>query len=153
MSDPAYLSAHGMLSVRAELEQLTGAERAAVIARVASARAFGDLRENAEYDSARKEQSILEGRIEHLTTLLHRAVQIEDASTVHVSLGTTVTVADDTQSEETYLIVGSHEASPANGRISSTSPVGRALMGGRVGDTVHVVSPGGKFGMRIVSLA
>ena len=150
MTSTEYLSASGIINVRSELAQLTETERPVVIARIAAARELGDLRENAEYETARKEQSILEGRIEHLTTLLRDAVQIEAASTSHVSLGTTVTDAD---GEETYTIVGSHEASPAEGRISSSSPIGRALMGGRAGDSVVVTAPRGTFGLRIVSLA
>lgn len=152
MSSTTYLSSRGIVSVRAELEQLTGVERPVVVARIASARELGDLRENAEYETARKEQSILEGRINHLTALLRDAVEIEGSSTSHVSLGTTVTVEDD-QGEETYTIVGSHEASPADGRISSTSPVGRALMGRHAGDSVVVDAPSRAFGLRIVSLA
>jgi transcription elongation factor GreA len=152
MSSTAYLSAHGIVSARAELEQLTDVERPVVVARITAARELGDLRENAEYETARKEQSILEGRIQHLTALLRDAVQIAGASTSHVSLGTTVTVADEV-GEETYTIVGSHEAAPAKGRISNTSPVGRALMGRRVGDEVTVTAPSGPFGLRIVSLA
>jgi transcription elongation factor GreA len=152
MPSTVYLSSRGIASVRAELEQLTSVERPVVIARIAAARELGDLRENAEYETARKEQSILEGRVEHLTALLRDFVQIEGASTSHVSLGTTVTVEDDL-GEETYTIVGSHEASPADGRISSTSPVGRALMGRRAGDKVVVAAPSGSIGMRIVSLA
>jgi transcription elongation factor GreA len=152
MPSTVYLSSRGIASVRAELEQLTTVERPVVIARIAAARELGDLRENAEYETARKEQSILEGRVEHLTALLRDFVKIEGASTSHVSLGTTVTVEDDL-GEETYTIVGSHEASPADGRISSTSPVGRALMGRRAGDKVVVAAPSGSIGMRIVSLA
>ena len=152
MSTTEYLSAQGIVSVHAELDQLTGVERPAVIARIAAARELGDLRENAEYETARKEQSILEGRIEHLAALLRTAVQIEAASTSHVSLGTTVTV-EDGQGEETYTIVGSHEAAPSEGRISSTSPVGRALMGRRAGDSVVVTAPSRAFGLRIVSVA
>jgi transcription elongation factor GreA len=152
MSSTAYLSAQGIAGVRAELEQLTTVERPEVVARIVAARELGDLRENAEYETARKDQSILEGRIERLTALLRDAVQIEGSSTTHVSLGTAVTVEDDL-GRETYTIVGSHEASPAQGRISSTSPVGRALMGRRAGDTVTVTAPAGSFGLRIVSLA
>ena len=152
MSSPVYLSSNGIAGVRAELEQLTAVDRPEVVARISAARELGDLRENAEYDTARKDQSILEGRIEHLTALLRDAVRIEGSSTTHVSLGTSVTVEDD-QGEETYTIVGSHEASPSNGRISSTSPVGRALMGRRAGDTVTVTAPSGSFGLRIVALA
>ena len=152
MSSTVYLSTQGIASARAELEQLTDVERLVVVGRIVAAREFGDLRENAEYETARKEQSILEGRIQHLTALLRDAVQIEGSSTSHVSLGTTVTVEDD-QGEATYTVVGSHEASPAHGRISSTSPVGRALMGRHAGDTVTVAAPSGPLGMRIVSLA
>ena len=152
MSSTVYLSAGGMVNVQAELEQLTGVERPVVIARIAAARELGDLRENAEYETARKEQSILEGRIKHLTVLLRDAVKIEGTSTSHVSLGTTVTVEDDL-GEATYTIVGSHEAAPADGRISSTSPVGRALMGGHAGDRVGVAAPSGPLGLRIVSVA
>jgi len=152
MSSPVYLSTQGIASARAELEQLTLVERPVVVARIAAARELGDLRENAEYESARKEQSILEGRVLHLTALLRDAVTIQDSSTSHVSLGTTVTVEDDL-GEETYTIVGSHEAAPASGRISSTSPVGRALMGRRAGDSVTVAAPSGSIGLRIVSLA
>jgi len=151
MSSTVYLSSQGIAGARAELEQLTLVERPAVVARIVAARELGDLRENAEYETARKEQSILEGRVQHLTSLLRDAVRIEGSSTSHVSLGTAVTVEDD-QGEETYTIVGSHEASPAEGRISSTSPVGRALMGRRAGDSVTVAAPGGRFGLRIVSL-
>ncbi len=152
MSDTIYLSSNGIADARAELDQLTGVERPLVVARIVAARELGDLRENAEYETARKEQSILEGRIKHLTALLRDAVQIAGSSTSHVSLGTTVTVTDD-DGEETYTIVGSHEASPADGRISSTSPVGKALMGRRAGETVTVAAPRGPFGLRIVSLA
>jgi transcription elongation factor GreA len=152
MSSPAYLSTQGVAGVRAELEQLTMVDRPEVVARIVAARELGDLRENAEYETARKDQSILEGRIEHLTALLRDAVTIEGSSTTNVTLGTAVTVEDDL-GQETYTIVGSHEASPSNGRISSTSPVGRALMGRRVGDTVTVTAPSGSFGLRIVALA
>jgi transcription elongation factor GreA len=152
MSSTEYLSANGIASTRAELEQLTTVERPAVVARIVAARELGDLRENAEYETARKEQSILEGRIQHLTQLLRDAVEIEGASTNHVSLGTTVTIEGD-DGEETYTIVGSHEAAPAQGRISSTSPVGRALLGRRPGDTVTISAPSGTFEMVILSLA
>jgi transcription elongation factor GreA len=152
MSGTVYLSSLGVVSARAELLQLTTVERPVVIARIASARELGDLRENAEYETARKEQSILEGRINQLSVLLRDAVEIAGSSTSHVSLGTTVTVEDE-EGEETYTVVGSHEASPADGRISSTSPIGRALMGRHAGETVVVAAPRGALRLRIVSLA
>ena len=152
MSSPNYLSARGLISVQAELDQLIAAERPGVIARISAARELGDLSENAEYETARKEQSILEGRIEYLAALLRSAIRIEDASTSAVSLGTTVTV-DGGQGEETYIIVGSHEAAPAEGRISNTSPVGRALLGHQVGDKVIISAPGGSFELQVIALA
>ena len=85
MSSTVYLSSSGIVSVRAELEQLTTVERPVVVARITAARELGDLRENAEYETARKEQSILEGRVNQLTVLLRDAVEIEGSSTSHVN--------------------------------------------------------------------
>ncbi len=152
MDSTVYLSPEGLVSARSELEKLTLVERPAVVARIVAARELGDLRENAEYESARKEQSLLEGQINRLTALLREAVEIEGSSTSHVSLGTTVTVDGD-EGEEIYTIVGSHEAAPADGRISSVSPVGRALLGSRIGDAVTVAAPSGPFELRIVALS
>lgn len=152
MPETVYLSAQGLADTRAELEQLTHVERPAVVARIVAARELGDLRENAEYQEARKEQSILEGRIQHLEAILRDAVEIGAASTTAVSLGSTVTVEDEYGEEERYTLVGSHEAAPALGRISGTSPVGRALLGARPGETVTVAAPSGSFRLKILSL-
>lgn len=104
------------------------------------ARELGDLRENADYQAARNEQSFLEGRIQALEQMLKHAQVIDADHTGEVILGSTVTAL--VEGEETTLhIVGSTEADPANGRISNASPVGRALMGHRAGDTVEVVTP------------
>ncbi len=111
MTSTAYLSTEGIASVRAELERLTTVDRPEVVARIVAARELGDLRENAEYETARKDQSILEGRIEHLSALLRDAVTIEGSSTTNVTLGTAVTVEDDL-GQETYTIVMAASAAP-----------------------------------------
>jgi transcription elongation factor GreA len=152
MKSPIYLSSRGLTAVQAELAELTANERPAVIARISAARELGDLSENAEYETARKEQSILEGRIEYLTNLLREAIEIEDLANGIVGLGSTV-IVEAGGGEETYTIVGSHEAAPAEGRISNTSPVGRALLGRSAGEVITVVSPAGPFEMRIVALS
>jgi transcription elongation factor GreA len=152
MPDPAYLSHAGEAEVRAELDELIRVERPAVVARIVAARELGDLSENADYEIARKEQSILEGRIEHLTALIKNAVVFEETRSDHVTLGSTVTLVGG-DGEETYTIVGSTEAKPAQGRISSTSPMGKGLMGRRVGDVVSVTAPGGTFKVEITAVA
>ena len=153
MPETMYLSTSGITAVHAELAELTTVERPAVVARIKAARELGDLSENADYEVARREQSILEGRIERLTLIIRDAVEIAAGSIDHVSRGTTVTVVDAEGDEATYAVVGSHEASPADGRISGDSPGGKALRGRRVGETVLVSAPGGAFSMRILHLA
>ena len=152
MPEPVYLTASGIAAAHAELDDLIAVERPAVVARIKAARELGDLSENADYEVARREQSILEGRIEHLSLILRDAVVIAAASTEQVTRGSTVTVADDEDEESTYTVVGGHEARPAEGRISGDSPVGRALLGRRAGDTVTVSAPAGPFALRILRL-
>ena len=139
---PTYLSKDGETALRQELEQLVNVRRAEVAARIHDAKQHGDLSENAEYEEAKNEQAFVEGRIQTLEGMLKTAVIIENSGTEHVSLGSTVVVeADD--GEETFAIVGSAEARPAEGRISNESPVGRALLGRRAGDKVSVKLPNG----------
>ena len=154
MPEPVYLTASGIAAAHAELDDLVAVERPAVVARIKAARELGDLSENADYEVARREQSILEGRIEHLSQILRDAVVIAAASTEQVTRGSTVTVADDEDGKElTYTVVGGHEARPAEGRISGDSPVGRALLGRRAGrNTVTVSAPAGPFALRILRL-
>ena len=151
MPDPTYLSTAGLAAARAELDELIRTERPAVVARIVAARELGDLSENADYEIARKEQSILEGQIEHLIALLRDAVVFEDSRSEQVGFGSTVTIVD-ADGEQEFTIVGSAEAKPALGKISSTSPVGKALMGRRAGDTVSVTAPGGTFSVEILSV-
>lgn len=150
--EPVYLSAEGIEALRAELQELETIRRPQILARIKAARELGDLSENADYESARHEQSFNEGRIQTLTDQLERAVMI-DASGGHlVDLGSTVVVESDREGEETFTIVGSLEADAAAGRISNSSPIGRALLGHRAGDAVAVSAPAGAVHYRIIEV-
>jgi transcription elongation factor GreA len=152
--DPTYLSAEGITRLRAELAELTTVRRPEVIARIKSAKELGDLKENADYTAAREEQSFLEGRVATIEGLLRAAVVIEAPGAdgrVHVGSSVSVEEVGD-GSVAVYRIVGSTEADPAAGRISNASPVGRALIGRSVGETVSVVTPRGSVAYRIVAV-
>ena len=151
MPDHAQLSAEGLARLHAELAELRAVQRPQVISRVAAARALGDLRENADYEAARNEQSFLEGRIRSLEALLANAQVIDSDHTGEVMLGSTVEL-DHEGEHITYRIVGSAEASPAEGSISNVSPVGKALVGHRAGEEVIVQLPGREMRYRIVEV-
>lgn len=147
--DPNYVSQAGLDRLVAELDELRKHARPQVIARVKAARELGDLRENADYEAARNEQSFLEGRIQALERLIKTTelVQTPDVSGA-VALGSTVVVETGGETE-TYVVVGSTEADPAAGRISHASPVGRALLGTRAGEEVTAELPSGPVRFRI----
>ena len=149
---PTFVSREGLEQLSAELEELRTTTRPQVIARVKAARELGDLRENADYEYSRKEQSFVEGRIQSLEQMLRTGVVIERDETMDsVHLGSTVDVESDGESV-TYEIVGSTEAKPSAGRLSNASPVGRALLGARAGDTVVVELPGGSITYRVLQV-
>jgi transcription elongation factor GreA len=139
---PTYLSKGGEAALREELGQLVNVRRAEVAARIHDAKQHGDLSENAEYEEAKNEQAFVEGRIQTLEGMLKTAVIIENSGSDHADLGSTVVVEGD-DGEETFTIVGSAEARPAEGKISNESPVGRALIGRRAGERVTVKLPSG----------
>jgi transcription elongation factor GreA len=114
----------------------------------------GDLSENADYSKAKEDQAFLEGRIQELEYLLKTAVIIEETGEKRekVDVGATVTVQEEGEEPETYFLVGAKEADPRNGRISNESPIGRALLGGRVGDKVSVETPGGSLKLKILKI-
>ncbi|CAN5674661.1 hypothetical protein BH24CHL8_BH24CHL8_06280 [soil metagenome] len=149
--EPTHISREGLARLRAELEDLRVVQRPQVISRVKHARELGDLRENADYEAARNEQSFLEGRIQSLQQLIDSAVIIAGDRTGEVMLGSTV-VAEVGGESTTFHIVGSTEASPGDGRISNASPVGKALMGRRAGDEVGVRLPVGEVTYRIIEV-
>jgi transcription elongation factor GreA len=151
----AVLSREGHERLTAELAELRTVTRPQIIARVKAARELGDLRENGDYEYARKEQSFVEGRIQALEqllrtgTVLDEGAPTEDADKVH--LGSTVEVEHDGEHLK-YMIVNTAEANPGQGRLSNTSPVGRALLGAGAGDEVSVNSPGGAVVYRVVAV-
>lgn len=147
------LTIEGAARLRAELEELTQVRRPEVIARIRTAKEHGDLKENAEYHAAREEQSFLEGRVQAIEARLRSALIVgAPAAGSRVGLGSQVTVEHDGETA-TYTIVGASESHPASGRISSSSPVGRALVGHDVGDEVVVATPAGARRYMIVAIA
>ena len=151
------LTAEALERLKLEHRELTHLRRPEVVARIKAARELGDLRENAEYHAAREEQSFLEGRVRLLDDKIRHARVIEPGGSPQgggspqVRLGSTVTVEHDGETM-TFSLVGSTEAKPAKGRISSVSPVGAALLGKRAGDVVDVRTPRGAARYRIVEL-
>lgn len=152
---PIYLTAEGAEDLRRELEHLVSVKRPALAERLRKAIQQGDLWENADYIAAKEEQGFLEGRIQQLETMLRGAVIIEeDGSSEEVALGSRVTVVEEGAAEsETFQIVGPAEANPSDGKVSHESPLGRALLGHRVGDVIAVETPGGEIAFEIIAIA
>jgi transcription elongation factor GreA len=149
-----YLTREGFKKFEEELSRLKTVKRERVAERIRKAKEFTDTVDNAEYDDAKAEQAFIEGRIQDLEYQLANAEIIDDHPAAdYVRLGSKVTVADGSGEEEIYTIVGSAEADPRRGFISNESPVGRALLGKRIGEQVDVVAPGGSFNLKVVSLA
>jgi len=147
-----HVTADGLVALQTELEELRTVSRPEVVLRVKNARELGDLRENADYEAARNEQSFLEGRIRTIEQMLKTAVVIGADHTGEVMLGSTVRVEVDGD-EMTFRIVGSTEADPAHGWISNVSPVGKALVGHAAGEDVAVTLPGGTSSYRIIEVS
>jgi transcription elongation factor GreA len=148
----ATLTAEGAERLRAELAELTGVRRPQVIARIRAAKELGDLKENADYSSAREEQSFLEGRVQALEARLREAViAVVPAAGAGADLGSRITVEVD-GTTDTYTLVGTAEADPTSGRLSVASPVGRALLGVVAGDEVAVTTPRGAVTYRVLSV-
>ena len=139
-----------------ELKYLKLTRREEIKEQIATARGFGDLSENAEYDEARNEQAKVEARIQELESLIENA-EIIDESTMDVrsiSLGSIVKLMDEDFDEEiTYSIVGSNQADPLENKISDQSPIGRALMGKKAGDSVTVTAPAGELHFKVLEVA
>ncbi|WP_096173146.1 transcription elongation factor GreA [Cohaesibacter sp. ES.047] len=145
----------GYQALEKELKTRSGEERPRIIAAISEARAHGDLSENAEYHAAKEQQSHNEGRIAELEDKLSRAevIDVSKMSGDKVKFGATVTLVDeDTEEEKTYQIVGDMEADLANGKISLSSPIARALIGKEVEDSVEVTAPGGSKSYEILAV-
>ena len=145
-SKEVIMTAEGQKKIEDELEYLKTVRRKEVAEKIKAALAFGDISENSEYDEAKNDQADLEKRIMKLEGLLSNAKLIDEAEikTDEVSIGSNVIIKDvETQETETYTIVGATEADPYENKISNESPVGRALIGKKVGDVIEVQVPDG----------
>ena len=149
------MTAPGLHRLEVELRTLKSVERPAVIRAIAEARSHGDLSENAEYHAARERQSFIEGRIAELEEIVS-SVEIIDPATLsgdHVKFGAQVRLVDEeTEKEASYQIVGVHEADIKEARLSVSSPLAKALIGKKVGDTISVPAPGGDRSYEILSV-
>ncbi|CAA9250527.1 MAG: Transcription elongation factor GreA [uncultured Craurococcus sp.] len=150
------MTAEGLAKLEEELKVLRTEERPAVIRAIAEARAHGDLSENAEYHAARERQSFIEGRIAELETIIPAAevIDVSKLSGDQVKFGARVTVVDEeTEEQKTYRIVGAYEADMKVNSISISSPLAKALIGKKVGDSVEVPAPGGARAYEITAVA
>ena len=134
-----YLTEEGMRQLQAEVEHLRSVRRPEVAARIHTASESGGTADDAGYEEAKRQQAFVEGRILDIENILANAVVAShDKKTKTVEIGSTVTVETEQHKKENYFVVGSAEASPLEGKISNESPVGRALIGHKVGDVVQV---------------
>lgn len=141
----------GRKELEAELEELKG-RRGEIADKIAEARGYGDLSENAEYDSAREEQGLLETRIAEIEDILMNAEEIKARKSSKVHLGSTVELKNGIKNS-TYTVVGPVEADPLAGKVSDESPIGVALMGKSVGETITISTPKGSIDYSIESIA
>ena len=146
MPKDVILTPDGLAKLKAELEHLQVAKRREVAARIKEAREFGDISENSEYDDAKNEQAMVEARIAQLEDQVRSATVIDakELSADVVRVGSQVQVTDDKGKSLSYTIVGSTESNPSENKLSNESPVGKALVGRKKGDSVKVVLPSGK---------
>ncbi len=153
MADVHYLTAEGLEKLKAEFEQLKGPAREDLAKRLRFAIQQGDLSENADYILAKEEQGFLEGRIQELAEILGNYVIInENITRDRVDIGAHVTIQEEDFPPETYQLVGPKEANPNNHRISYESPIGRAMIDKRVGDTATAATPNGSFTFVIIKI-
>ena len=148
-----YLTPEGLTELKQEYEELTKTKRPEVITRLSAARDMGDLSENAEYIAAREELSFLDGRLDELEELLKQVAVIKNGAgkASMIDLGSTVTLKVDGK-EQVYQVVGEWEADPTEKKISHESPLGKALLGKKIGEQVEVTAPAGTILYTVVSI-
>lgn len=153
MGQVQYVSAEGLERLKQELHELKTIKRREAASRIEVAKALGDLSENAEYHEAKDALALLENRVFEIEQILKDAQLIEDQAAKKgvVHIGSTVVVEVRGQTK-TFTIVGSNEADPATGKISNESPIGLALLGARVNETVEVTTPAGTIEYRIIQV-
>ena len=151
-----YMTAEGLQKIKEELQYLESVERPRVIAAIAEAREKGDLSENAEYDAAKEEQGILESKIALIKSKLAdaRIIDETDVNTDEVQILTKVRVQNlKTGQEKVYQLVTEGEANILEGKIATTTPIAKGLMGKKVGDTAEVIVPAGKMEFKILEIS
>lgn len=150
-----FVTEEGLQKLKDELDYLITEKRKEVVERIKTARSFGDLSENSEYDAAKDEQAFVEGRIVQLEKMIRNAQIIDSSKDTGdtVSIGKTVVIQEQPDGEhEEYTIVGSTESDPLQGKISNDSPMAQSLLGKRVGDEVQVHTPVGDITMKIIEI-
>ncbi|MDD5732048.1 MAG: transcription elongation factor GreA [Patescibacteria group bacterium] len=154
MQKEVYLTHEKLEKIKTELEELRRVRRPEIVARIKEARALGDLSENAEYHSAREEQGFIEGKIEELEYMVKNARMVDEGGKAkdRVGVGSKVICSIEKDGKIEFMIVGSAEADPTSGKISNESPIGKALMGKKVGEAVEVAIPAGNVKYKIVSI-
>ena len=155
MSKEVVLTYEGLKKLEDELEYLKTIKRKEIAEKIKTARGYGDLSENAEYDAAKEEQGLVEGKIVELEKLLRNAKVIDEDELNEdvISVGATITLHDIEFDEEiTYKLVGSTEADPQEGKISNESPVGAALIGHKVGEVVEIEVPQGIVKFKVLDI-
>ena len=147
-----YLTEEGLNEIK-RITLFKNGKKTEVIQAIKEARALGDITDNADYNSAREEQAILETRIQELESIIENAVIIKNGKTDEVRIGTIVTLEYTSDNEiEEYQIVGSHEADPSQNKISYESPIAKAIMEHKKGDIVTVNSPNGTYEVKIIDI-
>jgi len=153
MVENSFLTTEGRAKLQEELTFLRDVKRREVAQNLKAAVEDGDITENSAYDETKREQAFVEGRIQEIEAILANAQEL-DITAAHsiAALGAVITIVEDGSEPETYTIVGRTEADPARGRISNESPLGKALLGRRVGEMVDVTTPGGKLQVKILDI-
>lgn len=156
MTKQVLITDEGLKNLEAELEDLKAVKRKEIAEKIKVALSFGDLSENSEYDEAKNEQAILEARIASIENMLKNAqiINEDELSTEFIHVGSKVKVRDvDFDDICEYKIVGSSEADPVNGRISDESPVGKGLIGHKVGEKVEIETPAGTMFYEVLEIS
>ena len=152
---PIFLTQEGKAKLEGELATLINEKRPEIAEQIRQAKEAGDISENAAFEDAKHQQGMIEGRIQELEYMLKNAQMIEErvhSASEGVQIGCHVTVLDAEGHEVRYFLVGSAEAKPGEGRISNESPLGKALLGHRIGDKVEVPTPSGKLAFTVKAI-
>ncbi|MCC8191456.1 MAG: transcription elongation factor GreA [Ruminococcus sp.] len=154
MAQNVHVSKEGYKKLEEELNYLVSVRRSEVAEQLKEARSYGDLSENAEYDEAKNAQALLEARINELEMQISNAVIVEAANADEISIGSKIKLLDlETNEIEALEIVGSTESDPDNGRISDDSPIGKAVLKKKLGDTVEIQAPIGVLKFEVVEIS